>query len=113
MSALSAEWASALTPEKVKFMCGNPFPDVLEAIPTLGPGASKTVSRDTSRFGHVLVNLTRAVGSQPGTHVKFGVTTLVCAFDVVARADASNQVSELHEDNNAATLRVTREIRLE
>jgi hypothetical protein len=109
----SQAMAASFTPERLRSLCGDPFADILDAIGPLKAGESKTVSRDTSRFGHLSLKLGSALGAQPGTHIKVGVTTLVCAFDVVAQADASNQVGELREDNNTAKLRVFREIRLE
>lgn len=106
----AAAWYTA---ERLQTMCGDPFADVLEAIPALKAGESKAVARDTSRFANLAVRLKGALGPQPGTHIVQGVTTLVCAFDVVALADASNQVHEIREDNNTSSRRVFREIRLE
>jgi subtilase family serine protease len=38
---------------------------------------------------------------------------VVCAFDVTARADASNQVAEADEGNNSVTRRFYREVPLQ
>lgn len=100
-------------PDQLRAACGEPFPEFLEAVPALRAGEVRSFSRDMTRFGNLTMRLNATLGPQPGSHVKHGVTTLVCAFDVTSSADTSNQVSEIREDNNVKTLRVYREIRLE
>jgi hypothetical protein len=94
-----------------KVACGEPFKEIVEAVPVLKPGESKTFARDTGPAFLLVRGLMRPAGSTQGTHLKKCPPTLTCAFDVVARADASNDNEELNKANNTATLRVFRDVK--
>lgn len=96
-----------------KAACGSPFKEVIEAVPVLKPGESKTIARDTGPSVIVLGTFAKTSGSPQGTHVKKCAPTLVCAFDVVAVADASNDNEELKETNNTTTRRAFRSVKFE
>ena len=89
--------------------CGNPFPEFLEAVPPLKPGESKTFTRNTGP-SHVTLSLSPQAVSPQATHVKKCPSTLVCAWDVKAVADAVNDNDEANEHNNTATRFAQREV---
>lgn len=97
--------------DQMRKACGNPFREVIEAVPVLKPGESKTFTRDV---GPQRVTISVGSMAQPAstqvTHVKGCLPTLVCVWDVKAVADASNDNDESHEDNNVATRRASREV---
>lgn len=101
---------------KAEEMCGQAFPEMVEPIAPLKHGESKSISRPSKS-----AQTTRALGlvkpkpagQQPGTHIKDVGILLVCAWDVTATADAGSDVQEALENNNAATRRVYREVKLQ
>jgi hypothetical protein len=113
LSGFRVPSGALLPPERLRALCGEPFGEIVEAVPALKPGESKTFTRDTSKFANVSLRLFPTLGSPRGTYIRKGVTTLVCAFDIVAEADASKDVNEIQEANNRTTSRVYREIRME
>ena len=96
-----------------KAACGEPFKDIVEAVPVLKPGESKTFTRDTGPSSILIGGVLKQGGSAQATHVKLCSPTIVCAFDIVAKADASNDNDELNRANNTATRRAYREIRFQ
>lgn len=96
-------------PADTKTACGEPFKEFLEAIPVLRPGESKTFTRSAGP-SRITLNFSKILGSPQATHVKKCPPTLVCAWDIVAKADASGDNQELNEANNTATRRAYREI---
>lgn len=94
-----------------KVACGEPFKEIIEAVPVLKPGESKTFTRDTGPASILLKGFARTAGSPQGTHLKKCTPTLVCAFDVVAKADASSDNEELRENNNTTTKRAFRDVK--
>lgn len=94
-----------------KAACGEPFKEIIEAVPVLKPGESKTFTRDTGASSILMGGFRKTAGSPQATHVKKCTPTLVCAFDIVAKADASNDNDELNRANNTATRRAFREVR--
>ena len=75
------------------------------------PGESRTFTRDTGPTSILMRGFARTAGSTQGTHVKKCTPTLVCAFDIVAKADASNDNDELNKANNTATRRAFRDVK--
>ena len=110
IGSLLSGLSGAVTIEKMKTVCGNPFADVLEAVPVLKPGESKSFARDTGPYSISLAGFLRQPVSTQATHVKPCSPTLVCAWDVKAVADASNDNDERNESNNTATKRALREV---
>ena len=108
-SSLFGGLTGAVTVEKMKTACGVPFPEIVEAVPVLKPGESKSFARDTGPF-RILLSGLQQPGSTQATHVKPCSPTLVCAWDVKALADASNDNDERSESNNTATKRALREV---
>jgi hypothetical protein len=95
-----------------KVACGEPFKEVVEAVPVLKPGESKTFTRPA--VSHLVIGgVFKTSGPSQGTYVKKCAPTLVCAFDVVAKADASNDNEELNKANNTATRRAFRDIKFQ
>lgn len=94
-----------------KVACGEPFKEIIEAVPVLKPGESKTFTRDTGPSSILMGGFRKTVGSEQGTHVKKCTPTLVCAFDIVAKADASNDNEELNKANNTTTRRAFRDVK--
>jgi hypothetical protein len=101
---------NGLSNDAVKKACGNPFKDVLEAVPVLKPGESKTFKRDVGPYQVALTGLVQQTTSVGSTHLKRCSPTLVCAWDVTAVADASNDNDEKSRANNTATKRSVREV---
>lgn len=96
--------------EKITKACGNPFPEFLEAVPVLKPGESKTFMRDTGPYQVMISGVIAQPLSPQVTHVKQCPPKLVCAWDVKAVADASNDNDERNEGNNTSTKRALREV---
>jgi hypothetical protein len=96
--------------DSMKKACGNPFPEFLEAVPVLKPGESKTFMRDTGGYQVSISGFVAQPLSPQATHVKQCSPTLVCAWDVKAVADASNDNDERNEANNTSTRRALREV---
>ncbi len=93
--------------------CGEPFKEIVEAVPVLKPGESKTFTRETGPSSILIGGVLKQGGSTQTTHVKQCSPIIVCAFDIVAKADASNDNDELNRANNTATRRAYREIRFQ
>ena len=102
--------ASPAAVEKMTNACGNPFPEFLEAVPVLKPGESKTFKRDTGAYQVAITGVFAQPASPQITHIKPCSPTLVCAWDVKAVADASNDNDERNEQNNTSTRRALREV---
>ncbi|MBK9062373.1 MAG: hypothetical protein IPL89_04135 [Acidobacteria bacterium] len=96
-----------------KAACGEPFKEIVEAVPVLKPGESKAFSRDMGPSSILIGGFLKPSGSTQATHVKKCAPTLVCAFDVVAKADASNDNEELNRANNTTTRRAFREVKFQ
>lgn len=97
--------------EKITKACGNPFPEFLEAVPVLKPGESKTFMRNAGGYQVAITGvLSQTMAAPQATHVKQCSPTLVCAWDVKAVADASNDNDERNEGNNTAARRALREV---
>ena len=92
-------------------VCGEPFKEIVEIVPVLRPGESKTITRDTGHSSLLMKSVFKTSGSAQVTHLSGCVVTLYCAFDIVAKADASNANEELSKANNTATRRAFREVR--
>ena len=96
-----------------KKVCGEPFGEVVEIVPALKPGDSHTIAREVGPSSLLVKSVFKKASSTQVTHLSDCVPALVCAFDVVAKADASNDNEELNEANNTATRRAFREIRFQ
>jgi hypothetical protein len=96
-----------------KAACGTPFKDFEKPVPVLKPGESKAFTQDTGPGTVLISGVLKSAGSTQATHVKKCAPTLVCAFDVVAKVDTTNENEELNKANNTATRRSFREVKFQ